>query len=451
MFIRSKQYYPVTSGNYISDSTLISSNSRQSDFCTRLCVETDYTYKLGGVVCLITLTYNDVCLPHAFNPATSERFPCFSRADIRKFLNLLKVRMYRANVIYKYFLCCEFGDNTKRPHYHLLGFLHNKEHIKIFLDTIREIWSYGIVFPAPYGNPYAASVLRSPRNGAAYASKYVCKDLSFWSLPALKRYVEYINKQTDFDYISKLKDALPRLYQSNGIGEIGLNQFTDFNKLLKDGFFNPLTKKFTKIPNYLINKYLYSFAPAFDSRVGMRGNKLYDRFLKASPDDLCAYKLSVYDSYLSKVNSLLNSSVSSFDFQKFNSILAKVTDNLRIDNSLSVSYLCRYISFVRMYSSLFVEQFFDFKELFDFDVIREYITLNADTLRRYSLMSSRCYSCSVSSVFPEYQEVISSLDTLASMLDTYFTAASEKRISDQHAAWALSRKLKKPKYDTKLC
>lgn len=451
MFIRSKQYYPVSAGNYISDSTLISSNVRQSDFCTRLCIETDYTYKLGGVVCLLTLTYNNACLPYAVNPATSEKFPCFSRADIRQFLNLLKVRMYRANVSYKYFLCCEFGDKTKRPHYHLLGFLHNKEHIKIFLDTIREIWCYGIIFPAPYGNPYAAAILRSPRNGAAYASKYVCKDLSFWSLPCLKRYIDFINKQTDFDYISKLKDALPRLYESNGIGEVGLSQFSDFNKLLKDGFFNPLTKKFTKIPNYLINKYLYSFAPALDGRVGIRGNKLYDRFLKASSDDLCAYKLSIHDSYVSKVNSLLASSVSSFEFQKFNSILANVTDKLRIDNSLSVSYLCRYISFVRMYSSSFAEQFFEFKDLFDYEVIREYIKLNADTALRYSLMPTRCYSGSVSSIFPEYQEVISSFDTLAYMLDMYFTSASEKRISEQHEAWALSRKLKKAKYDTKLC
>nr|DAK43072.1 MAG TPA: hypothetical protein [Microviridae sp.] len=201
----------------------------------------------------------------------------------------------------------------------------------------------------------------------------------------------------------------------------------------------------------MINKYLYSFAPALDGRLGIRGNKLYDRFLKASADDLCAYKLSIHDSYVSKVNSLLNSSVSSFDFHKFNSILAKVTDKLHIDNSLSVSYLCRYISFVRMFSSSFAEQFFDFKDLFDYDVIREYITLNADTLRRYTLMSSRCYSGSVSSIFPECQEVISSLDTLAYMLDTYFTSASEKRISDQHEAWALSRKLKKLKFDTKLC
>ena len=89
--------------------------------------------------------------------------------------------------------------------------------------------------------------------------------------------------------------------------------------------------------------------------------------------------------------------------------------------------------------------------MFEYDVILEYITLNADTLRRYTLMSYRCFSGSVSSVFPEYQEVISSLDTLASMLDTYFSSASEKRISDQHEAWALSRKLKKLKYDTKLC
>ena len=104
-----------------------------------------------------------------------------------------------------------------------------------------------------------------------------------------------------------------------------------------------------------------------------------------------------------------------------------------------------------MYSSSFAEQFFDFKDLFDYDVIREYITLNADTALRYSLMPARCYSGSFSSIFPEYQEVISLLDTLASMLDTYFTSSSEKRISDQREAWALSRKLKKLKYDTKLC
>lgn len=451
MFVKSLQYSPTSCGNYISDSALISSNSRQSDFCTRLCLETDYTYSIGGVVCLLTLTYSNKCLPYAFNPETRDRFSCFSRADIRQFLNLLKVRMYRAGVSYKYFLCCEFGDNTKRPHYHLLGFLHDKTSIKIFLDTIREIWTYGIVFPAPYGNPYVASLLRSPRNGASYASKYVCKDVAFWSLPALKRYVEYINKQHDDNYISSLKDALPRIYESNGIGEIGLNQFSDFNKLLHDGLFNPLTKKFTKVPYYLMNKYLYRFIPSLDNRTGKNNKRLYDRVLKASYNDLCSYKLNIFNSYESKVNSLLSSAVSDFDYSKFDSLCDKLCDSLSIDKLKCVSYICRYSSFVRIYSASFAEQFFDFSDLFSFDVIREFLCLNADTQLRYSLDSVRASSGSFSTVFPDFQPVISLFDDCVNMLDDYFTFVSEKRISDLHASWALSRKLKKLNFDPKLC
>lgn len=451
MFVKSSQYASVCRGNFVTDSSLISSNSRQSDFCTRLCLETDYIYRLGGVVCLLTLTYSNSHLPYAFNPVTRERFSCFSRCHIRQFLNLLKVRMYRAGVSYKYFICCEYGDRTKRPHYHLLGFLHDKKTIKVFLDTVREIWCHGIVFPAPFGNPYEAAVLRSPRNGAAYASKYVCKDVSFWSLPALKRYVDYIAKQSDDDYISSLKDALPRLYESNGIGCVGLEQFSDFNKLLKDGLFNPLSKKFTKVPSYLMNKYLYDFVPAFDGRLGKKNKPLYDRVLKASYDDLFAYKMSVFNSYESKVKSLLAASVSDFDYQKFDSLLKFLSDSLSIDRERSVDYVCRYAQFVRLYSSCFSEQFFDFHDLFDFAVIREFVCLNADTACRFALSPVRSSAGSVVSVFIDFQDVVRVFDECVSMLDVFFTAVSERRISDMRKSWELSRKLKKLNFDPNLC
>lgn len=451
MFVKSSQYASVCRGNFVTDSSLISSNSRQSDFCTRLCLETDYTYRLGGVVCLLTLTYSNSHLPYAFNPVTRERFSCFSRSHIRQFLNLLKVRMYRAGVSYKYFICCEYGDRTKRPHYHLLGFLHDKKTIKVFLDTVREIWCHGIVFPAPFGNPYEAAVLRSPRNGAAYASKYVCKDVSFWSLPALKRYVDYIAKQSDDDYILSLKDALPRLYESNGIGCSGLDQFSDFGKILKGGLFNPLTKKFTKIPTYLLNKYLYDFVPAFNGRVGKKNKRLYDRVLRASYDDLFAYKMSVFNSYESKVRSLLAASVSDFDYRKFYSLLKSLSDSLSIDSEKSVSYVCRYASFVRLYSSSFAEQFFNIHDLFDFDVIKEFVCLNADTERRFALSPVRSSAGSVASVFTDYQDVFFCLDECVSMFDVFFTAVLERRISDMRSSWELSRKLKKLNFDPNLC
>lgn len=451
MFVRSVQYSPVSCGNFISDSSLIMSNSRQSDFSTRLCLETDATYKRGGIVCMLTLTYSNHFLPHAFNPSSGEHFACFSRRDIRQFLNLLKIRMYRAGVSYRYFICCEYGDRTKRPHYHLLGFISRKTDIKVFIDTIREIWKYGMVFPAPYGDPYTAAALRSPRNGAAYASKYVCKDVAFWSLPSLKRYVEYISKQSDDEYISRLKDALPRIYESNGIGRVGLSQFSDFNSILKTGLFNPLTKKFTKIPKYLINLYLYDFVPAFDGRLGKRGNRLYDRVLKASYSDLVAYKMSIYTHYESKVKALLSSSVSGFDFDRFHVLSKALSDSMHVSQDLIPSYICRYGSFVRLFSSSFAGQFFEFGDLFCLDVIREFICLNADTRRRFELSEFRVTSCSFVSLFPDFQDIIHMFDECVLMLDSYFTAVSERRISDLRSSWKLSRKLKRLKFDPNLC
>ena len=200
-----------------------------------------------------------------------------------------------------------------------------------------------------------------------------------------------------------------------------------------------------------MNKYLYRFIPSLDNRTGKNNKRLYDRVLKASYNDLCSYKLNLFNSYESKVNSLLSSSVSDFDYSKFDSLCDKLCDSLSIDKQKCVSYICRYSSFIRLYSASFAEQFFDFSDLFSFDVIREFLCLNADTQLRYSLDSVRASSGSFSTVFPDFQPVISLFDDCVNMLDDYFTFVSEKRISDLHASWALSRKLKKLNYDPKLC
>lgn len=74
-----------------------------------------------GNIMMLTLTYNNKYLPIAVNPVNGQRVPVFSRNHVKTFLNRLKVRFsryFKGN--YKYFLCMEYGKDTKRQHYHVL-------------------------------------------------------------------------------------------------------------------------------------------------------------------------------------------------------------------------------------------------------------------------------------------------------------------------------------------
>lgn len=105
----------------------------------RCCLELQY-HKYAY---FITLTYDDDHLP--FN---DDGEPILSKYDLQCFWK----RFRKAGYLLSYFACGEYGDKTKRPHYHALVYLDKDlqgfsiiSPNKFTCKTIQELWPYGHV------------------------------------------------------------------------------------------------------------------------------------------------------------------------------------------------------------------------------------------------------------------------------------------------------------------
>lgn len=123
----------------------------------------------GGFTQFFTLTYNENSLPRFGNK------PCFSRTDIQKYLKRVNsaCRRYFGSLFrFRYLCTCEYGDTTKRPHYHLLVYVQQPCSHYQFRRILRECWPYGWSF----GSFDNFGVINRPE-GIRYVTKYVAKDM----------------------------------------------------------------------------------------------------------------------------------------------------------------------------------------------------------------------------------------------------------------------------------
>ena len=456
-------YTPFSYCNYISDSSDIQQNIRQSEFCLRLQAETYDTISKGGDVLMLTFTYSDKCLPHFFNPDTKEWVICFNRDDLRKFFNRLKVLFSRAfpaeELMYKYFLCCEYGKNTKRPHYHALFFVSKGVDLSKFISLCRKAWTFGWMFPTPFGNVVQHAKLRSYEKGAAYASKYVCKDLSFYNLPAVDHLLKYRDSvKDDYKTFKIVSDCFPRIYQSNGIGASLVTQLeNDFSNVLKNGVFNSLSKNYAPVPRYVYNKFFYKNVPAFDSRIGYRGRLLYDRILRVDVSYYLDYKLNSLAKAAEKMQPFFDyhSGIKDFPYDVFLPALENVNSFFKSSEPSFLSKLVAvYGNYTRVYSSLMSDYITCFDDLFSLKVVNIFLQLNSDTYSRYLEDDSRIVVNSLTSVLEldeSQKDVLYNLDILYKSLQNYFDSVSLARIAKIREKWDLKTKLCKNRYDVSLC
>lgn len=111
--------------------------SRSREWSTRIMHETAY-HEDGNV--FITITYNDESLPSDES---------LNKEDFIRFIRRLKTRFNDRKL--KYFACGEYGEETKRPHYHAiifgLGFSDlapYRVNSKIWASKLlQDIWPYG--------------------------------------------------------------------------------------------------------------------------------------------------------------------------------------------------------------------------------------------------------------------------------------------------------------------
>jgi len=167
--------------------------------------------------CFITLTYNPENLP----PDGS-----LIKSDFQKFMKRLRIQTGKK---IRYYHCGEYGDNTKRPHYHALLFGYNFDDWVYLFDspsgepiyssqTLEKIWKKGFV-----------TVGSVTFESAGYVARYCMKKLN----GSLK---DQVNERTGLkpyerfnDHTGEISEVLPEystMSRRPGIGHSWISTYT---------------------------------------------------------------------------------------------------------------------------------------------------------------------------------------------------------------------------------
>lgn len=249
-----------------------------------------YNTKKGWKIGFFTLTYSPSSLPSIpshLTKNTDDLIPCFDRVHARTFIDNLRKWLWKHYKItnIRYLIASEYGENTRRPHYHGLvcwpatpyKYTNSKGKIieTISLDPqalhakIQELWSEnGFTFPEKYdGSGYydksPFEVLAPPAGVANYASKYCVKDLAF---------IESIEKKVIDMHDKNLRRYKGFHIQSKSLGLDYIENLTEKEKLelVRDGIFTAGQAENCPLPLYYKKKILFNPYYIIDEKTGKR-------------------------------------------------------------------------------------------------------------------------------------------------------------------------------------
>lgn len=267
--------------------------------------------KQGYNLAFCTLTYANECLPclpkSLFNNAEDYvRVPCFSRSDVRGFIDRLRQYCkyhfhFKGADAIKYFIASEYGDITHRPHYHAILAWPSRLSYEAMHKLCSEIWTYGELFPRkPQGdyshgkNMLPFEIVGDASKAISYCSKYASKDVAF--LDEMDKY----DLKRRHPLYSK---CLPFHIQSRSLGfELLRNMDNDEKyKLLEQGYSFQGDGKTYACPQYIKEKLL--FFPEY-VKVGPR-RKVYRRpteFMEHFRKQIFQKKVDYYDRIFAQVH-----------------------------------------------------------------------------------------------------------------------------------------------------
>lgn len=131
--------------------------------------------------CFVTLTYDDPHLPivEGVNPSNGEveKYGTLVKSDLQKFVKRLRSRLDEKDIKIRFFAAGEYGEQTSRPHYHLIIFgwipddlqlikMSNLGYAYYYSPFLEEVW--------PYGNNLVADCTWDTCN---YVARYQVKKL----------------------------------------------------------------------------------------------------------------------------------------------------------------------------------------------------------------------------------------------------------------------------------
>ena len=173
-------------------------------------------------------------------------------------------RNYGKN-FYRYFWCSEYGKFTKRPHYHVMFLLDRHVDYYKFVETCRNYWHFGFMFPRNVNGVYVDNkgrrttpLLHHVQNACAYACKYITKDLDYYDLPLVKRYID-VRKSLPAEVRSVFNRYLPKHWQSKSIGSSYFSKVDTPDKMLhaiEFGVQNPTNLHLIQLPRYYVERFV---------------------------------------------------------------------------------------------------------------------------------------------------------------------------------------------------
>ena len=347
--------------------------SKKNQWTFRLRCELDYCRKNDYHIGFFTLTYDDAHLPYLPRECFTgsfKRVQCFSRSDVRTFIDNIRKRLNERYGVagLRYMVCSELGDSTNRSHYHgLICFPKYYESVddtgvvekkvldpKEVFELIHSQWKLGFVFPRyftggldSHGYEHKPFLLRGDVAGAAkYAAKYCCKDLNF------VKSIEHL----DIDKKSILfKRSQPFHLQSRSIGLTWLQNKSsaDLLKALKNGVSFAGQSTTLSLPLYIKNKvffspdYVFESCPAGDWWYDFQDNKW--RYKKGAGTHKRLVRRKANDFFVDNIKSIFSKKVEYYEslFEDFSN--SSFWSSRRVDKSLSSDIAKSYTSIMHRY------------------------------------------------------------------------------------------------------
>ena len=261
-------------------------NQAQEDWFLRTWKEIKDYNESGGAVVFFTLTYNNWNLPvytdvaSYTDPDTGEIYdrvfhiPCFSKYHKDKYINSLLKWFERRGVTgdnskgIRYIWTSEYGmdrNGTHRPHYHPLLFF-PKEAMDLFKNKtqlgnlIKSFWPYGFKY---FSEEKDGGMFVTSEFAGRYVTKYVVKDIGFFSQPEVNDYLYDVDGNLIKDRWTRFKPFAPKHWQSKSFG-VNLLDYCGKDEVFRDGlnfqFVADLEKgkrKVYRVPRYIERKALY--------------------------------------------------------------------------------------------------------------------------------------------------------------------------------------------------
>lgn len=267
----------------------------------RLAVELQECQKQHWHIGFFTLTYNDENLP-LYTSESGASVKCFRRTDVRRLILRLRKQYHKEFDVTKmvYLIASEFGEHTKRPHYHGIICFPSCISPSRMLSDIKKYWSdenmnsLGFIFPSIEQYAEQKFIVTSAYASAMYAAKYCCKDVFFH---------EQISCLSDSDLKSdEWKNCKQFHIQSKSLGSRLLTSCSDADKmkLLTEGLQLVGSSRALSVPLYIKNKILYDPLYMTDDKGNRIVTRVASAFMRSHAREVYNLKLKFYEGFFSK-------------------------------------------------------------------------------------------------------------------------------------------------------